>query len=294
MWIGVTARFSAFRESIKLTDEQISDGVTKSTGIVSTLNAAYHGHSDQTANGMWVGSWGKTTQARPPRDIDLFFTLPWADYHRVEAWQGNKQSQLLQEVKNVLQSEYSQTDMRGDGQVVMVQFNTILVEVLPCFELTDGRFYICDTHNGGSWTVANPRAEVAAIHDGDQNSSGNLRHLIRMLKIWKRYCNVPIKSYILETLATDFMAQSNYRDKSVFWYDWMLRDAFIFLADRAGGWVVVPDGNVVALGDDWKSKAESARNRAFLACDHEFNDRIPEAGDEWQKIFGTWILKHVA
>jgi hypothetical protein len=199
---------------------------------------------------------------------------------------------LLQEVKNVLQVTYPQTSMRGDGQVVVVNFNTVMVEVLPCFELQDGRYYICDTNGGGSWTTANPVAEISAIENGDQASYGNLRNLIRMAKIWKRECNVPLKSYVLEALARQFLAQSPYRQNSLFWYDWITRDFFIYLVSRANSWIAVPDGNVVALGDDWKSRAESARDRALRACDHEVNDRIPEAGDEWQKIFGNWIPKH--
>lgn len=206
-----------------LTDDQILDGGTKSRGITSTLNRTYYGHNDEFANGFWVGSWGKTTQARPPRDIDLFFPLPVAVYQRVEALAGNKQSALLQEVKNVLHVTYPQTDMRGDGQVVVVNFNTIMVEVLPCFRLQDGRYYICDTNGGGSWTTANPVAEIAAIEVEDKASAGNLRHLVRMVKIWKRECNVPIKSYILETLATEFMAQCPWRFQSLFWYDWIVR-----------------------------------------------------------------------
>lgn len=290
--MGVTNRFRVFRDNTRLTTEQVADGLTKSKGIISTLNRAYYDHNDELANAFWVGSWGKTTQVRPPRDIDLFFKLPVGEYHRVQNLAGNKQSALLQELKSVLQVAYPQTNMRGDGQVVIVNFNTVMVEVLPCFDLPDGCYYICDSNGGGSWTTANPVAEIQAIETGDQGSNGNLRNVVRMAKIWKRECNVPMKSYILETLATQFMAQSSYRGNSLFWYDWIMRDFFIYLVARAGGWITVPDGNVLPLGDEWKSRAESARDRALRGCDREINDRIPEAGDEWQKIFGTWIPKH--
>lgn len=292
MWTGVTNRFRVFRDNTRLTDDQVADGVTKSKGIISTLNRAYYDHNDELANGFWVGSWGKTTQARPPRDIDMFFKLPAAEYQRIQGLAGNKQSALLQEVKNILQVTYPQTNMRGDGQVVVINFNTVMVEVLPCFQLQDGRFYICDTHSGGSWTTADPGAEILAIQNGDRDSNGNLRNLIRMAKIWKRECNVPLKSYILETLATQFLAQSSYARMSLFWYDFIMRDFFAYLVSRGGGWITVPDGQAIPLGDEWKSRAETARDRALRACEHELHDRIPEAGDEWQKIFGSWIPKH--
>lgn len=293
MWVGVTARFSRFHSNVLLTDDQVEDGRTKTRGITSTLNSAYWGHSSETLNSSWVGSWGKTTQARPPRDIDLFFVLPIDVYQRIEQVQGNKQSQLLQEVKRALQPSYPQTDMRGDGQVVVVNFNSIMVEVLPCFRRDDGRFVICDTNGGGSWTVTNPAAEIEFIETGDVIGYRYLRPLIRMLKIWKRENNVPLKSYVLETLATAFMKEYEFRAGGWFYFDWHIRDFFEYLIPKANLWLTVADGSQVFLGDDWKSRAESAYARAVRACDYERADYIADAGDEWQKIFGTWIPKHV-
>lgn len=295
MWAGLTARFTAFHSNVLLTSDQLEDGRTKSRGITAALNAAYWGTNSQSDNAFWVGSWGKTTQARPPRDIDLFFVLPAEVYNRISQVAGNKQSALLQEVKGVLQAIplYAQTTMRGDGQVVVVAFNSITVEVLPCFRRTDGKFIICNTNDGGSWTVTDPSAEVEFIENGDVLTSRNLRIIIRMLKIWKRECNVPIKSYVLETLATSFLKQSEYRHNGYFYYDWIFRDFFKWLIGCANLDLRVADLSVVPLGDEWKSRAESAYARALRACDHERDNYIEEAGDEWQKIFGQWIPKHV-
>ncbi|MEQ9068866.1 MAG: hypothetical protein RLO18_19175, partial [Gimesia chilikensis] len=179
-------------------------------------------------------------------------------------------------------------------QVVVVAFNSVTVEVIPCFKLVDGRYYICDTHDGGSWTIANPHAEITSIETGDNLTNGNLRRLIKLLKIWRRECNVPITAYVLETLVTKFLQQSPWRGNSTFWYDWLVRDFFIFLVSRADTHLVVPDGQMVWLGNDWKSRAERARDSANSACVYEQYDMIEEAGAEWQKIFGTWIRKELA
>lgn len=293
MWAGVTARFSRFHSNVLLTDDQIEDGRTKTRGITSTLNSAYWGHNSETLNSFWVGSWGKTTQTRPPRDIDLFFVLPIEVYQRVEQLQGNKQSQLLQAVKTVLQTSYPQTDMRGDGQVVVVNFNTVMVEVLPCFARNDGKFVICDTNGGGSWTVTDPAAEIQFIETGDAVTSRYLRPLIRMLKVWKRENNVPLKSYLLETIATAFLKEYAHRHEGWFYFDWHIRDFFAHLIAGANMYLTVADGQQVFLGEEWKSKAEIAYARAVRACDYERIDFIADAGDEWQKIFGMWIPKHV-
>ena len=292
-WAGVTDRFSGFRENVALTQNQLEDGLTKTKGIASVLNNAYWGQSSDTHNWLWVGSWGKATQARPPRDIDLFFVLPEAVYHRFQNVQGNKQSQLLQEVRGILLNSYNQTTIRGDGQVVAVGFNTIMVEVLPCFNTGDGRFLICDTNRGGTYTMANPYAEIAAIENGDLATSHSLRTVIKMLKIWKHESNADLKSYLLETLATNFLTQCSWRHDGLFYYDWVMRDFFQYLIGRTNTWLTVPDGQQVWLGDLWKSRAESAYASSLRACDHERENRIADAGDEWQKVFGTWIPKHV-
>jgi hypothetical protein len=75
-----------------------------------------------------------------------------------------------------------------------------------------------------------------------------------------------------------------------FYFDWITRDFFAYLYHRTNGFVAVPGTfKVVALGDAWQSRAASAYHRAVKACAHEYNNRVADAGDEWQWIFGTCI-----
>jgi Second Messenger Oligonucleotide or Dinucleotide Synthetase domain len=139
----------------------------------------------RSPNSFLIGSWGKDTVIRPPRDVDLYFVLPVAVYHRFQGYVWNRQSALLQEVKNVLSSTYPDTDMSGDGQVVLVRFESYSVEVVPAFLLTSGRYWICNTHDGGRYKETDPWAEVGHIDAVDQTTNNNLRPLIRMLKSWQ-------------------------------------------------------------------------------------------------------------
>ena len=237
-----------------------------------------------------IGSWGKGTSIRPPRDIDLYFLLPVNVHHRFQVYFGNRQSALLQEVKKVLADTYPETDMRGDGQVVVVKFDSFDVEVAPAFLLTNGRYWICDTHDGGSYKETDPWAEVRQLESADQTNSRNLRPLIRMLKAWQDYCSVPIKSFQLELVATDFLAQSLWRYRDFFWFDWITRDFFAYLYGRANTFVFVPGTlEPIFLGDEWQSRTESAYWRAEKACHYEEHNFVAAAGEEWQKIFGIQI-----
>ena len=49
---------------------------TKHKAFVAALNRTYWGHGHETANRLLIGSWGKLTRARPPRDVDLLFMPP--------------------------------------------------------------------------------------------------------------------------------------------------------------------------------------------------------------------------
>lgn len=286
----VNERFNSFLENLKLTSDQVEDGQKKYKGVTRCLNWNYYNSNSETTNSILVGSWGKYTRIRPPRDVDILFRLPKSVYDRYQGRLGNKQSQLLQEVKDVLTATYSATKMRGDGQVVIVPFASYAVEVVPAFHLDSGQYWVCDTHDGGKYKTFDPDAEAKKVSDSESVTSGNTRDLIRMMKCWQGYCSVPMKSFHIELLSIEFLANWQYAGKSSVYYDWMVRDFFPYLVNRANGWLWVPGTNeLMLLGDDWKSKAESAQERAAKACQYEAEQMPYSAGSEWQKIFGTYI-----
>lgn len=290
MWEGVTQRFQEFNQNLQPTRIQFNDAATKYNNVCKCLNQHYYGINSATDNSILIGSWGKGTEVRPPRDIDLYFVLPVAVYNRFNAYTGNKQSALLQEVKTVLQKTFSTTSMRGDGQVVLVGFSTFDVEVVPAILLTDGRYWICDTHDGGSYTVSNPSAELAYITTENVNHNSNLIPLIKMLKAWQSHCSVPIKSFQLELIAAEFLKQSPWSMKGALYYDWLLRDFFAYLYGKANTTIYVPSTyEPIFLGNAWLSRIETAYRRANKACNYEYFDLVEEAGNEWQKIFGVQI-----
>ncbi len=293
-WIAVQPRFEQFNTDLGLTALQQRDGLKKRAGVVSCLNREYFGVSSDTDNSFLIGSWGKSTAKRPPRDVDLYFLLPAAVYHRFQTNRWNRQSALLQEVKDTLGKTYPSTEMRGDGQVVVVGFESFNVEVVPAFLLTTGRYWICNTHDGGSYKETDPWAELCHIDAIDNACNHNLRPLIRMIKAWQSWCSVPIKSFMLELVAAEFLSQSPWREKSFFWFDWITRDFFAYLWNRANSFLLVAGTQErVWLGNDWQSRAESAWRRSVKACEYEERNQVPAAGEEWQKIFGPQIPRTI-
>ena len=254
------------------------------------LNRHYYGTSSETANSLLIGSWGKGTEVRPSRDIDILFLLPSSVWQRYQQREGNKQSQLLQEVKEILVATYSQTTMRGDGQVISIPFNTIPIELSPGFRCQDGSIIICDTNDGGQYKTSTAEVEATELSNSDRQWNGNTRALAQMLKQWQREQNVPLKSFVLERLALHFLDQWSFSHQDVFYYDWMIRDFFAWLLGFVNGNLTMPvTGEIIQLGGEWQARVQRAHVNAVDACEYERANHCTLAGEIWQKIFGIAI-----
>ena len=96
--------------------------------------------------------------------------LPDSEYSYFTNSYGNGPSRLLQAVKNAILNTYPATDIRGDGQVVVVRFSdNMKFEVLPAFILRNlwgtTMYRYPDSHMGGNWMTTNPKAEQDAMKE---------------------------------------------------------------------------------------------------------------------------------
>lgn len=292
--MSVAQRFEKFHNNILLTQQQRQDGADRRQSVVKAMNKHYRGTSSGVDNSLFVGSRGKGTSIKPPRDIDVLYAMPYSVYERFQQRTGNRQSALLQEVKNVLQSAFSTTSyIKGDGPVVKVPFSTFNVELIPAFKLDNGKYWVCFTKEGGSYVTADYIAESDAVKASNYNTNGQTRELVRMMKKWQEHCSVPIKSFWIELIAIEFLGGWEHKGKTSLYHDYMVRDFLAHLKGKRFGYLVAPGtGEVMSIGDAWHSKADSAHGRAVKACSLEGSD-ADAAGDEWQKIFGTTSMPRI-
>lgn len=290
-WIFVERRFRRLVANLDLKPEQETDGHAKVRGVAGSLKRAYWPEEDTTPHHFLVGSWGKLTAIRPPTDVDMMFVLPSEVYNRFNGRTGNVQSQLLQEVKAALTKTYSQTELRGDGQVVIVRFNSIDIEVVPAFSLQGGGYYICDTNDGGRWKNVDSDVELITYNQQNDALCQNPRKLARILKRWKKYRDVPIKGFHIERLVLECLEQSSYGKHNEFWFDWLVRDVLAHMISRADGgfYVAGKFQEWISFGDAWLPKARAAYEIALKACDYERANMNLSAGSEWQKLFGDYV-----
>jgi len=289
LWNYVIPHFTTFLNELELSASDRSDALGKADRIARSLFAAYYPDAefDPRCYAI-VGSYGKDTAARPRTDVDMIFVLPDAQFSRFNSLATQKQSALLQEIKYDLLDRFPTTDVRGDGPVVKVPFDSYEFEVCPVFRLQDGSFLNAHTRNGGRWGHTHPAAEMNWLRAVDARSQQKASQLVKMLKAWKRECNVDIRSICLETLAILFVDQwLNKHQPTLYWHDWMVRDFFNFAHQFSSGGIIKPAGidEWIPAGE-WQTKCVSAYGRALKACEYERADQNALAIDEWQKIFG--------
>ncbi|MDQ2833778.1 MAG: hypothetical protein M3Y50_08560 [Acidobacteriota bacterium] len=137
MWHYVISHFTRFLDELELSSQDRMDAIGKAGRIARKLFSVWYPSVDFDP-GCYaiVGSYGKGTAAKPRTDVDMIFVLPDAEFSRFNALAGQKQSALLQELKYDLLDRFPTTDVRGDGPVVKVPFDSYEFEVCPVFRLT--------------------------------------------------------------------------------------------------------------------------------------------------------------
>jgi len=263
--------FDKFYENIKLTSKQKEDAKTKYTGVIEKLHNYYYDNKYDGKTKLLIGSYGKKTNIRPARDIDVIFKMPEEYFEQYDNHESNGQANLLNKIKSILEEKYSSSSIKVSEKVVIVEFSDLThnIEVLPSFEQSDKTFKIPNTVNGGSWEVWDPRTEIKKIEDSDSSNSGNTRKLIRMFKKWSEKCSIKLKSYKIEEATLIFLDDNNYIFSDT---QTMIYDFFCFFESEIEG--------------TQKSHVITAKKRSKKAIDYYKNNQELKAIEEWRKIFG--------
>lgn len=148
--------------------------------ITKAVNSCFWGSTSETIHSRYVGSYGRGT-AINTSDLDVLIELPNDEYEHFTSLSGNGQSRLLQAVKDAILETYPKTNIKGDGQVVVVKFSDgMIFEILPAFQhvdiytgLGDGTYLYPDSHMGGNWMTTNPKAEQEAMTDRNGYDASN-------------------------------------------------------------------------------------------------------------------------
>ena len=275
----IEKQFEKFYENIKLTQAQRDDAKVKYTGVCEKLHDNYYPNITYSGNTkLLVGSYGKGTAIRPARDIDVIFIMPPEKFDQYNDNSSNKQSQLLQDIKKILETKYTATNIKADGKVVVVEFSETKhdVEVIPAWELPDGTFRFPNSTNGGSWETHDYRGEIKKIADSE-SSTGKTKFTIRSIKKWSGNCSAKLTSYQIEQVVLSFFTYSYVKSYTT---PQLFANFFQYFHQNIAD-------------QDLRGYLNTAINRSKKALDFEKDSKFSEAVDEWRKIFGDDFPKTI-
>lgn len=168
--------------------------------ICKAINREFWNSLSDTDHSLYVGSYGRGT-AIDASDVDMLVILPESEYNHYDYLKGNGQSRLLQAVKKAILASYPRSDVKADGQVVVINFSDgIKFEVLPAFKNWNNQFTYPDTNMGGNWRATNPKAEQEAMREKNVSSNGLLLDTCKHIR---RLHEQNFKSYHLSGIVID-------------------------------------------------------------------------------------------
>ncbi len=284
--MDISKTFKEFCNNLKISNKD--DISTKYKNITQKLNESYWNKSSKIDNSLQIGSIGRKTAINGISDLDMLFEIPKEIFDKFSSYNSNGQSALLQDVKNKLIERYPKTDVSGDGQVVVVKFKSVKVEVLPAYPKDDDSYYFPDSNDGGSWKITKPRLEIAAISDLNKDKNSNLKPLCQMVRAWKNKKGLNMSGLLIDTFCYNFLnSTEEYDSRSFLYYDWMVRDFFKYLMelnDDQEYWLTPGSSQYVYKKDKFVKKAKKTYNAILDAI--KKNDR-KNVNKKWRKIFGS-------
>lgn len=236
-----------------------------------------------------TGSFGNGTGVRHFSDTDYFAICPEDAFHENPAT-------TLRYIKETLQGTFTQTPIEVKTPAVRISFGIHASEIL---EITPASYHqLVDTPGGkrrsyfipnyeGSWMVSCPSAHNAYVEKHNKRLDGKLKPLIKLVKAWKFYNNVPITSFYLELRVTKY-AES----RSSITFDSDIRNVLKLLYNNQLASIQDPmeiSGYVRACKTDTKksialSRLTTAYGRAIKACDIKAAN-IDRAFYWWQMFY---------
>lgn len=227
--------FKNYCESIQITPKEREKWDNRLNSICKKLNKQYYDINSDTENIILVGSVGRGTAIKGVSDWDCIFSLPDLVYKKFNAYQNNGQSALLQEVKDVIKELYPKTKIKGDGQVVVIEYSDGgIIELVPAFKQFDDSYKYPNSNNGGSWKITNPIPEINSAIKNSNETGKHYKYLCQLLRKWKDTNGFKFKGLLIDTLVKNFIDDKldnvniNFKE-----YEVIIKDLFKYLSNQS-------------------------------------------------------------
>ena len=234
-----------------------------------------------------TGSFGNGTSISGHSDVDYFAEIPARNLKENSTY-------ALREIRDALDKSFPKTGVRVSCPAVVVPFGTDAketTEVTPAdyIKTTEDEYRVYDISDcSDGWMRSSPDAHNAYVREVNEDLGFKVKPLIRFIKAWKYYRNVPISSFYLELRVTKYAEDGSsivYAEdvKGVLSYldSIDLRD----MQDPKGVSGYISPCSTDAKLEDAKSKLSTALTRAQNACDAEDEGDIEKAFMYWNRLY---------
>jgi len=274
--------FNTFHSSITPSGYQSGIAASHKSSITSRLEDYY-----DLNQLFYSGSANNGTNVAHLSDIDFFASIPTNKLKK-------NSSTSLREIKECLQERFKNTQIYVDAPAVVLNFGAgywDTAEVIPAYYVkkTDKDKKIYDIPDGsGGWMKSSPSTHNAYVTFHNNRLNKKLKPLIRFIKAWKYYCDVPISSFYLELRVTKLMEA----EKTIV-YDIDLNSIFQKLKSTNLAAIQDPEGvsgliypcTTNAAKTTALSKLNTATIRSQKAREAESSENIKDAFEWWDKVF---------
>lgn len=234
-----------------------------------------------------TGSFGNGTSIRGYSDVDYFAVIPNENL-------TNNSGTTLRKVRTALDLRFPNTGVMVRTPAVVVPFGTDAsetTEIVPAEDMGIGttgyKIYDIPDFNE-EWMKSSPTAHNRWITSVHQELGNKVKPLVRFLKAWKYFRNVPISSFYLELRVTKFASGESH---IIYSYD--VRSILKLLWDNQLAAIQDPmkvSGNVYPCLTDTKkrdalSKLWAALTRANKAREAETEEKIQDAFYWWNLLY---------
>jgi len=285
----VESHFSKLEKAIRTDDDIIDTIQQRRNTITKIVNQIYWKTRSDTNHSLFVGSYGRGT-AIGFSDVDLLVELPPDAKKQFDEYLSNGQSSLLQNLKSELQNHYTKSSIKGDGQIVSIEFTDgIGFEILPAFATNDAYEYP-DTHSGGSWKKTNPKLDQSILTQRNKEFHFIVKKFAKMVRAWRENANVKISGIAIDSLVYNFFESWNTGATSFACFDLLTKQFFDWIVSffEENETLNSLDASfVISLDDDVESKSKSALERVKKANAFAEQNNKRDAEIEWQKVFGS-------
>lgn len=290
----VAARFQRLLERLQPTGAEIDTYDSHVKTVTSRLRTVFGDMQTKV-----IGSYARRTAIHKRSDVDLMAVLPVREIR----W-GNgvvSSTTALAKVRDALRDRYTATEIRRDGQAVVVAFGqkSFLVDVVPAVfdSMSALRRPVYGIPSGsGQWMLTSPESHAKYLQDANQRSGFKLQYTAQLLKFW-RTCwaeEIPLQSFHVELLLASEGLCTGVKS-----YAGCLFDAFDRLARRGCRALRDPagiSGSVPVAGSSAKvertlAAVMLARGNAQKAINAEQLGCLSHAYSYWDRAFNGCFPK---